>query len=135
VRVALYLISAAAGLLMAPVASAQDSACGSAVPRFEPGAKFAGQIRRVTAPDSVCIGRGADPNGWIDVRLEDVRPKRLRPGAPKALSRAVLGQYAVCTVDARPGQQVVRGRVNAVCRIKGIGIGPILRKQASSHYR
>lgn len=135
VKVALSLIAVVAGLSMASSAVAQDPVCGGAVPRFEPGAKFAGQIRRVIAADAVCIGRGTDPATWIDVRLEDVRPRRLLPGASKAFSRIALGQYAVCTVDAQPGRQVVRGQVNAVCRVRGIGIGPILRKQAPAHYR
>lgn len=135
-NVVLFVIAVAAALLMAGDASAQKPSCGSAAPRFERGVKFAGQIRRVTGPDTVCVGRERDPATWIDVRLQDVRPrKRAAPAATEALSRTLLNQYAVCEVRGWPRPRVVEGRVNAACRVRGIAVGAIVRKLVPDHYR
>lgn len=130
------MIAAALALLMVREAPARESPCGSVASHFEPGARFAGQIRRVTGPDTVCIGRESDPATWVGVRLQEVRPRKgSGPRAAEALGRTLLEHYAVCEVTGRPGRPIAQGQVNAVCRVKGISVGAIVRKLAPDHYR
>jgi endonuclease YncB( thermonuclease family) len=78
------------------------------------------------------VGRTADPNKWIEVRLADFNAPELRsPGGPAAkavLEGLVLQREVVCTSECgRSGHVRSFDRVIARCRI-GASLGDLLRQ-------
>ncbi|WP_206759045.1 thermonuclease family protein, partial [Salmonella enterica] len=86
------------------------------------GAQFSGIVRYVGDGDGLCVGRTADPNEWIEVRLADFdAPELHRPGgdaARAALERIALHREISCTAErGRSGRVVSFDRVIARCKI------------------
>lgn len=61
-----------AGMLvfLCPVVPAYADPCKAPLPA-QAGVQFSGTVRYVGDGDSLCVGRTADPNTWIEVRLAD----------------------------------------------------------------
>ena len=99
--------------------------CEAPLPRK--GASFAGVVRYVGDGDGLCVGTGADPRTWVEVRLEDFyAPELNEPGgraAKAALERLAMGRRAVCTAGERSYDRVV-----ARCAIGGVSVGQQLRR-------
>lgn len=98
------------------------------------GERFSGAVRYVGDGDSLCVGDGADPRTWIEVRLADHdAPELDEPGgraAQTALSRLTLGRHLDCqAVRGRNGRVLSWDRVIARCRLDGRALGPLLRRQ------
>lgn len=96
------------------------------------GTSFSGVVRYVGDGDSLCVGPGADPSTWIEVRLGDFdAPELHSPEGPRSkaiLEGLTLGHEARCTaVRGRRGRVIVFDRVIAVCRTEGQSIGDRLR--------
>lgn len=97
------------------------------------GAEFSGQVRYVGDGDSLCVGPGADPGSWIEVRLGDFDAPELHSvGGPRAkalLQRVALGRFVVCQAQrGRSGRVISHDRVIAVCRLSGVPISGLLRQ-------
>jgi endonuclease YncB( thermonuclease family) len=115
------------------VASAPDAATALAwAGRREAGEPFAGVVQYIGDGDSLCVGRTADPEEWIEVRLADFNaPELHQPGgvaAKAALERIALHHAVVCTTERGRGSRVVSyDRVIARCQIGADSIGELLR--------
>ena len=99
---------------------------------YKPGATVAGTIRYVGDGDSLCIGPGADPLTWTEIRLFDFfAPELNAPGgrqAKAALDR-FLGRRAVCTAQrGANGSTRSYDRLVANCLIDGRSLGDSLRQ-------
>jgi endonuclease YncB( thermonuclease family) len=97
------------------------------------GVIFAGTVRHVGDGDSLCVGRSADPNDWIEVRLADFNAPELRepngPAAKAALVRVTKGQTVVCrTQKGRSGRVRSFDRVIARCSIGSDSLADLLRR-------
>jgi len=119
------------GLLLAPAAAHADPCEGRLPDRA--GATFAGLVRYVGDGDSLCLGPGADPSTWIEVRLADFDAPELHSptgGADRArLSRLVQGRVLSCVaVRGRNGRVIVYDRVIGACRLNGRRVGDLLRE-------
>lgn len=129
------LLLVAALLLFALPAVAQADPCEGRLPT-RAGETFDGIVRYIGDGDSLCVGRTADPEAWIEVRLADFDAPELseRDGrrAREILSRLVRGRQLACTaVRGRSGRVVSHDRVIATCRLNGRRIGDLLRAQGA----
>lgn len=86
------------------------------------GSRFSGPVVYVGDGDSLCVGVGSGPEGWVEVRVSDFYAPELHdPGGEQAkavLERIALGKQAECTAQHRSHDRVV-----ALCRIDGVSIG------------
>ena len=119
-----------AGLLLAPVVAHADPCEGRLPARA--GETFSGLVRYIGDGDSLCVGPGADPSTWIEVRLSDFdAPELTGAGGDEARSRLfrlVHGRLLACVaVRGRSGRVIVYDRVIAGCRLNGHGVGDLLR--------
>jgi len=64
----LRIILATVGISLLAVKAVRADPCEGRFPT-RPGEVFAETVRYVGDGDSVCVGRTADPNEWIEVRL------------------------------------------------------------------
>lgn len=107
--------------------------CEGALPR-QAGSIFTGIVRYVGDGDSLCVGRTADPNEWIEVRLADFDAPELNQPDGR-LGRQVLidlarGRDVVCTATrGRSGRVISHDRVIATCRLGGRRLGDLLRSR------
>lgn len=119
--------TALAALLGASVLASAALADPCVAPLPRKGASFSGVVRYVGDGDGLCVGPGADPRTWVEVRLEDFyAPELNEPGgraAKAALERLAKGRRAVCTAGRRSFDRVV-----ARCTIDGVSIGQQLRR-------
>ena len=119
-RSALWIVT----LLFAAEPALADP-CEAPLPRR--GATFAGTVRYVGDGDSLCVGAGANPRTWVEVRLADFYAPELHASGGKEAKRALesiaAGQRAVCTADHRSYDRIV-----ATCEIGGESIGRLLRR-------
>lgn len=127
-----HLISAAsiAACLSTP---ALADPCEGRLPT-QAGAEISGIVRYVGDGDSLCVGKTADPDEWIEIRLSDFNaPELYGPGggvAKAALVRVALDHAAVCITEAgRNGRVVSFDRVIARCRIGHKTVGDLLRAE------
>ncbi len=122
--------SLACGLFAATPALADP--CEAPLPT-RAGAEFYGQVWYVGDGDSLCVGPNADPGSWIEVRLGDFDAPELY-GVGGAQSKALLQQVAlghsvVCQAQrGRNGRVRSHDRVIAVCRLRGVPLGALLRE-------
>lgn len=98
-----------------------------------PGFVVTGQVRYVGDGDSLCIGSGADPRTWVEIRLADFyAPELQEPGgreAKTALDQITRGQTATCTaVGGNGGRAVSYDRLIATCRVRGVDLAVALRR-------
>jgi micrococcal nuclease len=93
---------------------------------LRPGTQFAGPVVYVGDGDSVCIGVGPQPAGWVEVRLADFyAPELHSPGGEAAkatLVQLARGRRAVCVADHRSHDRIV-----ARCLIGGRSLGDMMR--------
>lgn len=95
------------------------------------GKTFSGPVTYVGDGDSLCVATGRGPQTWVEVRIADFyAPELHAPGGRKAkaaLERIAKGKRAVCTAGRRSYDRVV-----ATCRIGGVSIGELMRRQGIS---
>ena len=126
------LVLAAATATFCYAAPAHADPCEGPLPP-RAGVHFSGLVRYVGDGDGLCVGRTADPNEWIEVRLADFNAPELHaPGGPAAkavLERLVLQREVVRTSERGRGGHVRSfDRVIARCRIGGASLGDLLRQ-------
>lgn len=117
--------------LFGPIAPVHADPCEAPLPS-QAGVRFSGVVRYVGDGDGLCVGKTADPNEWIEVRLSDFNaPELHQPGgaaAKAALERVALHQEVACTTErGRGGRVISYDRVIARCRIGAASIGHLLR--------
>jgi len=92
------------------------------------GKTFSGPVTYVGDGDSLCVLTGRGPQTWVEVRIADFyAPELHAPGgreAKAALERIAKGKRAVCTAGRRSYDRVV-----ATCRIGGVSIGELMRRE------
>ncbi|MCR6733994.1 MAG: nuclease [Afipia sp.] len=125
-------VLAAATATFCYAAPAHADPCEGPLPS-RAGVQFSGLVRYVGDGDGLCVGRTADPNEWIEVRLADFNAPELHaPGGPTAkavLERLVLQREVVCTSERGRGGHVRSfDRVIARCRIGAASLGDLLRQ-------
>lgn len=119
-------------LVFCSIASAYADPCKAPL-LAQPGVRFSGTVQYVGDGDGLCVGRTADPNEWIEVRLADFdAPELHQPGgtaAKAALERIALHREVTRTAErGRRGRVVSFDRVIARCRIGTGGIRDLLRQ-------
>lgn len=119
-------------LLLAPAAAFADPCKaipdrGPAPAHLSPGSKFRGPVTYVGDGDSLCVGQGARPDQWVEVRLADFyAPELSAPGgreAKEALERIVRGKTLTCVAGRRSFDRVV-----ADCRLGSASVGDLMRR-------
>lgn len=101
-----------------------------------PGEEFAGTVRYVGDGDSLCVGRTADPNEWIEVRLADFDAPEIREPEGRRghefLTRLARGRQVNCVATrGRNGRVNSHDRVIATCRLNGQTLGNLLRSRGT----
>lgn len=124
-----FVFAIAAALIAAPTLA---DPCEAPVSGYKPGATVAGTIRYVGDGDSLCVGSGADPLTWTEIRLSDFfAPELNEPGgrqAKAALDR-LIGRRAVCTAQrGANGSTRSYDRLIARCLVDGGSITERLRQ-------
>jgi endonuclease YncB( thermonuclease family) len=127
----LPLLAGLAAAAAALPALAHADPCEGRLPA-RAGETFSGQVRYVGDGDSLCVGPGADPATWIEVRLSDFDAPELHSPTGRAdrdrHSRLVRGRVLACVaVRGRNGRVIVYDRVIAACRLDGRRVGDLLR--------
>jgi len=113
-------------------APAYADPCEAPLPA-QAGVRFSGTVRYIGDGDSLCVGRTADPNEWIEVRLADFDAPELQQAlgaaGKAALERIAIHREVTCTTErGRSGRVVSFDRVIARCRIGSKSIGDLLRQ-------
>ena len=100
---------------------------GPAPAQLSPGSTFRGPVIYVGDGDSLCVGLGARPDQWVEVRLADFyAPELSAPGgreAKQALERIVRGKTLTCIAGRRSFDRVV-----ANCRLGSASVGDLMRR-------
>lgn len=125
-----FIVAGTLGLLC-PITSAHADPCEAPLPS-QAGVRFSGVVQYVGDGDGLCVGKTADPEEWIEVRLADFNaPELHQPGgaaAKAALERIALQHVVICTTErGRGGGVISYDRVIARCRIGSDSIGDLLR--------
>jgi endonuclease YncB( thermonuclease family) len=126
-----HLKYAAALLLVAGPVIADP--CEAPVSGYKPGATVAGTVRYVGDGDSICIGPGADPRTWTEIRLADLyAPELNAPGGREAkatMERMAKGKRAVCTarLNNRGDSTRSHDRLVASCTVNGRSLAELMR--------
>jgi endonuclease YncB( thermonuclease family) len=126
------LLVLAAAATLGYAAPAHADPCEGTLPT-RAGVQFSGIVRYVGDGDGLCVGRTADPNEWIEVRLADFNAPELHtpggPAAKAALERLALQREVICASEHGHGGRVRSfDRVIARCRISGASLGDLLRQ-------
>lgn len=91
------------------------------------GATFSGPVVYVGDGDSLCIGVGEGPQGWVEVRLADFYAPELATAegaaAKATLVRLAMGKAATCV-----GDHQTYDRVAATCLINDRRLGDLMRR-------
>lgn len=101
-----------AGILvfLCPVVPAYADPCKAPLPA-RAGVQFSGTVRYVGDGDSLCVGKTADPNAWIEVRLADFNaPELHQDGGAQgkvALERIALHREVTCTTERGRSRRVI----------------------------
>ena len=118
-------LGVATGALADPCKAIPDKGALPAYLRH--GASFAGPVVHIGDGDSLCVALGPRPEQWVEVRLADFYAPELHtpagPAAKSALDRLTAGQRLTCVAQHRSYDRIV-----AVCRIKGVSLGDLLRQ-------
>lgn len=101
------------------------------------GFTISGPVRYVGDGDSICVSASADPRTWVEIRLADwYAPELSEPGgrdAKSVMERITRGQQVSCMAVRGDGGRVVSyDRLVAVCRIRGVSLGDLMRRQGQS---
>lgn len=100
---------------------------GPAPAHLSPGSKFQGPVTYVGDGDSLCIGLGARPEQWVEVRVADFyAPELNAPGgreAKQVLERIVRGKTLACVAGRRSFDRIV-----ADCRLGSASVGDLMRR-------
>jgi endonuclease YncB( thermonuclease family) len=120
-----------AALVLAAPTMAKADPCEGRLPSLA-GQTFTGIVRYVGDGDSLCVGRTADPNEWIEVRLADFdAPELNQPDGRRGrqmLINLARGRDVVCTATrGRSGRVISHDRVIATCGLNGRRLGDLLR--------
>lgn len=95
------------------------------------GRTFSGPVTYVGDGDSLCVSVKPGAAGMVEVRIADFYAPELHgPGgreAKQALERVALAKRAVCTAQHRSYDRVV-----ATCRIGGVSIADLMRREGIS---
>lgn len=95
------------------------------------GVPLRGPVVYVGDGDGLCFSAGSGPRSWVEVRIADFyAPELNQQGgreAKAALERITRGKRAVCTAGHRSYDRIV-----ANCRIGGVSIGELMRRQGIS---
>ena len=126
------LLVLAAAATLGYAAPAHADPCEGTLPT-RAGVQFSGIVRSVGDGDGLGVGRTADPNEWIEVRLADFNAPELHtpggPAAKAALERLALQREVICASEHGHGGRVRSfDRVIARCRISGASLGDLLRQ-------
>jgi len=129
---ALALLLLASPALADPCTAIPDR--GPAPAWIKRGATFSGRVPYVADGDSICVGNGSDGRQWVEVRLADFYAPELHgpggEGAKRAMMRITAGRQVVCTVGGGKGGRILTyDRVVAVCRIGGVSLGQLMRRE------
>lgn len=124
---------AAAAVLSMIATAAHADPCTAPVTGYKAGAEVSGLVVYVGDGDGLCVGRGPDPSGWVEIRLADFyAPELSEPGGEAAkamLERLAMGKAAVCTATAgHDGRTYSYDRLIASCRIGGEDLGEMMRR-------
>lgn len=119
-------------VFLCQVVPAYADPCKAPLPA-QAGVQFSGTVRYVGDGDSLCVGKTADPNAWIEVRLADFNAPELHEdrGAQGkvALERIALHREVTCTTERGRSRRVISfDRVIARCRAGSQPIGDMLRQ-------
>jgi endonuclease YncB( thermonuclease family) len=119
-------------VFLCQVVPAYADPCEAPLPA-QAGVQFSGTVRYVGDGDSLCVGKTADPNGWIEVRLADFDAPELHEdrGAQGkvALERIALHREVTCMTERGRSRRVISfDRVIARCRVGSQSIGDVLRQ-------
>lgn len=128
----LFLAIAATPALADPCKAIQDR--GPAPSWARAGFTISGPVRYVGDGDSICVSASDDPRTWVEIRLADwYAPELSEPGGQNAkvvMERITRGQHVSCTAVRGDGGRVVSyDRLIAVCRIRGVSLGELMRRQ------
>ncbi len=127
------LLSACTALIIIAVApSALADPC-KAIPDTGPmpsylanGSKFSGPVVYVGDGDSLCVGVGAGPEKWVEVRLADFYAPELKsaegPAAKAALEQITMNKKIECVADHQSYDRIV-----ARCQLGGVSLGDRMR--------
>lgn len=131
----LRIIFATTLLSLTAATTARADPCEGRLPTRH-GDAFAGTVRYVGDGDSLCVGRTADPNEWIEVRLADFDAPELRePDGRRGheiLTRLARGRQVNCVATrGRSGRVNSHDRVIATCRLNGQNLGNLLRSRGA----
>lgn len=131
----LRIILATVVFSLLAVSAVRADPCEGRLPT-RPGEVFAGTVRYVGDGDSLCVGRTADPNQWIEVRLADFDAPELRePDGRRGheiLTRLARGREVSCVATrGRSGRVTSHDRVIATCRLNGQTLGNLLRSRGA----
>ena len=128
-RLAILLAMVATPALADPCKAIPDK--GPMPAYLAKGRAFSGPVAYVGDGDMICVATGRGPQNWVEVRLADFyAPELHAPGgktAKAALERVAKGKHAVCTAQHRSWDRVV-----AVCRIGGVSVGDLMRREGVS---
>lgn len=97
------------------------------------GFTISGPVRYVGDGDSICVSASADPRTWVEIRLADFyAPELNEPGgetAKASMQKLTRDQQVTCTAVRGDGGRVVSyDRLIAVCRIRGVSLGDLMRR-------
>lgn len=124
-----FFLAIAAALIAAP---ALADPCEAPVSGYKPGATVAGTVRYVGDGDSLCVGPGADPVTWTEIRLADFFAPELNAPSGRQAKAALdrfLGRRAVCTAQrGANGSTRSYDRLVASCSIDGRSLADSLRQ-------
>lgn len=131
----LRIILATVVFSLLAVSAVRADPCEGRLPT-RPGEVFAGTVRYVGDGDSLCVGRTADPNEWIEVRLADFDAPELREPEGRRgremLTRLTRGRDVNCVATrGRNGRVNSHDRVIATCRLNGQTLGNLLRSRGA----
>lgn len=131
----LRIMFATVGLSLLAVSAVRADPCEGRLPT-RPGEVFAGTVRYVGDGDSLCVGRTADANEWIEVRLADFDAPELRERdgrrGHEILTRLARGRQVSCVATGgRGGRVISHDRVIATCRLNGQNLGNLLRSRGA----
>lgn len=123
-----------AGMLVfiCSIAPAHADPCRAPLPA-QAGMRFSGTVQYEGDGDGLCVGRTANSDEWVEVRLADFdAPELHEPGgtaAKAALERISLHREITCTTErGRSGRVIPFDRVIARCRIGTDSVGDLFRQ-------
>ena len=120
-----------AGGLTLMAATAHADPCEAPVTGYRAGQVISAPVMYAGDGDSLCLGLGAHPSQWLEIRLADFYAPELNERGGREAKRVMdrlVGRRAVCTVQrGQNGRTSSFDRVVASCRVDGVSIGDRMR--------